>query len=77
MSSSPPREALMSDSLPCPECGAMQMVQTIENCHLQDGLTMKRLRHFKCQACDARFFDDEAMGRIQAERDKHRVPKAV
>jgi len=76
----------MSDPFPCPECGAMQMVQTIENCRcsggvraagLQDGLTVKRLRHFKCEACDARFFDDEAMGRIQAEHDKHRVPRAI
>ena len=77
MSSSPLKEALTSEPLLCPECGAVHMVQTIENCRFQDGLTMKRLRHFKCQTCDARFFDDDAMGHIQAERNKHRMPRAV
>lgn len=70
MSSSPQREARMSEPLPCPECGAMQMVRTVENCRLDDGLQVRRLRHLKCGACGARFFDDEAMHRIQAERAK-------
>jgi transcriptional regulator NrdR family protein len=77
MSSSPPRKALTSEPLPCPECGAVQMTRTVENCRLEDGLTVRRLRHFKCHSCDARFFDDNAMRRIQAERNKQGAAHAV
>lgn len=77
MSLSPQREAPMSKPLPCPECGAMQMVYTVENCRTEDGLTVRRLRHLKCSACGTRFFDDAAMHRIQAERVKRSLPHAV
>ena len=60
--------ARTSDPYPCPECGEVSMVQVVETCHLHDGLTVRKLRHLKCQSCSARFFDDEAMHRIQAER---------
>jgi len=68
MSSSRPKRAPISESLPCPECGQMQMARVVETCHLEDGVTVKRLGHYKCQACGARFFDDEAMHAIQAAR---------
>lgn len=68
MSSSHPREAPISEPLPCPDCGKIQMTRTVETCRLEDGLTIKRLRHYKCQSCGARFFDDEAMHRIQFQR---------
>ncbi len=44
------------------------MAARIETCHLEDGVTVKHLAHYKCQACGARFFDDEAMHVIQAAR---------
>jgi transcriptional regulator NrdR family protein len=68
MSSSHPREAPISEPLPCPDCGKIQMTRTVETCRLEDGLTIKRLRHYKCQSCGARFFDDEAMHQIQSQR---------
>lgn len=68
MSLSHPREAPISEPLPCPDCGQIQMTRTVETCRLEDGLTIKRLHHYKCHACGARFFDDEAMHRIQFER---------
>lgn len=77
MSSSPQREARTSERLPCPECGAMQMAQTVEKCRLDDGLSVTRLRHFKCRACGARFFDDDAMHRIQSERTKKCLVRVV
>jgi len=77
MSSSPQREAQTSEPFPCPECGAMRMSRTVENCRLEGGLTIRRLRHFKCKSCGARFFDDDAMHRIQSERDKHGLAHAV
>jgi hypothetical protein len=40
----------------------------LEDCRLDDGLCVRRLRHFKCQACGARSFDDDAVHRIQPER---------
>lgn len=46
------------------------MVHVVEDCQLDDGLSVKRLAHFKCGACGAHFFDDEAMHRIQDERTK-------
>ncbi len=46
------------------------MVRTVENCRVEDGLTVRRLRHFKCVSCGARFFDDDAVHRIQTERKK-------
>ena len=70
MSASPLREARMSEPLPCPECGAMQMACTVENCRTEDGLTVRRLRHLKCHACGARFFDDAAMHRWFEQRTK-------
>ena len=40
-------------------------------------LSAKRLRHFKCRACGARLYDDDAMHRIQSERAKHTLAHAV
>jgi len=48
--------------------GPQRMVRTVEDCRLDDVPSVRRLRHFKCQACGARFFDDDAMHRIQSER---------
>ena len=73
MSSSLQSEARMSEPFPCPECGAMRMAHTVENCRTEDGLILRRLRHLKCSACGARFFDDEAIHRIQRERAKRSV----
>jgi transposase-like protein len=61
----------MSEPLQCPECGEDRMVRVVENCRLNDGLTVRRLAHFKCLSCQSRFFDDAAMRRIQIEREKH------
>ena len=67
----------MSEPLPCPECGAFQLVRVVENCRLDSGISVKRLQHLKCRACGARFFDDEAVHRIQAERAKRQVVHMV
>jgi len=77
MSSSLQREAQMSDLLPCPECGALELFKTVENCRLDDGLSIKRLRFFKCRACGAKLFDDAAVHRIQSERAGHALANAV
>lgn len=58
----------MPEPFPCPECGDVGMVRVVENCRLDDSFLVKRLAHFKCRSCGARFFDDAAMHRIQAER---------
>jgi len=42
----------------------MRMARVVENCRTEDGFAVRRLRHFKCAECGARFFDDEAMHRI-------------
>ena len=55
----------------------MQMVRTVENCPLEEGLVVRRLRHFKCESCGARFFDDDAMHRIQTERARRGTAHAV
>jgi hypothetical protein len=47
------------------------MVRVVETCRLADGLTVKKLAHFKCASCGSRFFDDEAMHSIQAARAPH------
>ena len=44
------------------------MARTVATCRLGDGFAVKRLSHYKCGACGARFFDDDAMHRIQTER---------
>ncbi|MFH1739909.1 MAG: hypothetical protein ABIH23_12935 [bacterium] len=44
------------------------MISVVETCRIEDGLTIKRLRHYKCRSCGARFFDDDAIHRIQEER---------
>jgi len=44
------------------------MERVVEDCRLEDGLTVERLSHYKCRSCGARFFDDDAMHAIQAVR---------
>lgn len=68
MYSSHQTAAPISEPYPCPECGEVSVAQTVETCKLKDGLMVKKLRHFKCQSCYARFFDDEAMHHIQSQR---------
>jgi len=77
MSSSQPNKAPMSEPFPCPECGEVQMTRTVENCRLEDGLVVRRLRHFKCRSCGARFFDDDAMHHIQAARTSKGIARSV
>ena len=77
MSSFPPKEVPISEPLPCPECGEIQMTHTVETCRLADGLTVKRLRHYKCQSCGSRLFDDDAMHRIQAVRASREASAVV
>jgi len=76
MSSFRQKEIPTSEFMICPECGNRRMIRTVENCRLHDGLAVRRLRHFKCQACGAHLFDDDAMRRIQAEREKQRLSQA-
>jgi transposase-like protein len=44
------------------------MVRVVETVRLADGLTIRKLAHYKCRSCGSRFFDDEAMHTIQAAR---------
>lgn len=67
----------ISEPYPCPECGAVEMIHVVENCRLDDGLVVKRLRHLKCRSCGARFFDDDAMHRIQSLRADKAVAQGV
>jgi len=76
MSSSRQREAQISEPLPCPECGEAEMASVVETCRLKNGLTVKSLRHYKCPSCGARFFDDDAIHRIQEARAAGAVAKA-
>jgi transposase-like protein len=48
------------------------MVRVVETARLVDGLTVKKLAHYKCRSCGSRFFDDDAMHSIQAARASHR-----
>ncbi|MGD0655810.1 MAG: hypothetical protein ABSA16_15840 [Thermoguttaceae bacterium] len=73
MSSSRPKEAPINEPFPCPECGKIEMASVVETCQLADGLTIKRLRHYKCRSCGARLFDDAAMHRIQQYRAEHQA----
>ena len=60
-----------------PECGKVQSTRVVETCPLDNGLTVKKPRHLKCRACDGRFFDDNAMRRIQMERATRSLMAAV
>ena len=77
MSSSRANAVPTCDLLPCPECGAEKMARVVENCRLEDGLLVRRLRHFRCRACGTRFFDSDAMHCIQALRAGQAVAHAV
>ena len=46
----------------------MRMARVVETCRLEDGVEVKHLDHYKCQACGARFFDDQAIHAIRAKR---------
>lgn len=73
MSSFHQREARISEPYPCPDCGADAMITVNENCVLSDGLKVKKLKHLKCTACGKRYFDDEAMHKIQYQRAESSV----
>jgi transcriptional regulator NrdR family protein len=77
MSSSHPKGAPIFEPLPCPECGQIEMTRTIETCRLGDGLIVKRIRHYKCRSCGARFFDDDAVRDIQSIRASAAASKSV
>ncbi|MBL7190000.1 MAG: hypothetical protein ISS70_27040 [Phycisphaerae bacterium] len=47
------------------------MTRVVETCRLEDGLTVRKLAHYKCRSCCSRFFDDDAMHRIQDARASH------
>jgi len=68
MSLSHRKKVLTSEPFPCPECGKTQMIHVVETCRLADGLPVKKLGHYKCRSCGSRFFDDDAMHRIQGAR---------
>ena len=53
------------------------MSYAVEDCQTEDGLAIRHLRHLRCSACGARFFDDEAMHRIQKERANRPLAHAV
>jgi transposase-like protein len=71
MSSSRPSTVPTSEKLLCPECGKTQMVRVVETVRLADGLTVKKLAHYRCRSCGSRFFDNDAMQAIQAARTAH------
>jgi transposase-like protein len=48
------------------------MIRVVETCRLADGLTVKKLGHYKCRSCGSRFFDDDAMHGIQVARASRR-----
>jgi len=77
MSSSHPKGAAIFEPLPCPECGQIEMTRAMETCRLGDGLVVKRLHHYKCRSCGARFFDDDAMRDIQSIRASSTASKPV
>ena len=72
MSSSLRKKARTSSAIPCPGCGRKGMKVVVESCTLRDGTRMTDLKQYKCGACHARYFDDEAMHRIQAQRGQSR-----
>jgi predicted RNA-binding Zn-ribbon protein involved in translation (DUF1610 family) len=71
MSLSRLKEAPISEPFSCPECGKVELISVTETCQLADGLTIKRLRHYKCRSCGTRLFDDAAMHRVQEYRAEH------
>jgi transcription elongation factor Elf1 len=73
MSSSHPKEAPITETFSCPECGKIEMASVVETCQLADGFAIKRLCHYKCRCCGARLFDDAAMHRIQQYRAEHQA----
>jgi hypothetical protein len=74
MSLSHRKRAPISEPLPCPECGKMEMVRVTENYRSPDGVEVGRLAHYRCAACRARFFDEEAIRAIQSARACQATP---
>ena len=68
MYSSHQKEARISETFPCPECGEMVLQYFEEDVVLSDGKIIHKLLHLKCGSCKARFYDDDAIHIIQSER---------
>ncbi|MCX7044525.1 MAG: YgiT-type zinc finger protein [Candidatus Sumerlaeota bacterium] len=68
MSLSQAKQTRTFDTFPCPECDKKTIAKVIEDYREEDGFVVKRLKHFKCRSCGARFFDDDAMQHIEDQR---------
>jgi rubredoxin len=63
--------------LTCPECGQKAMLRTSGPCKFMDGTLVPELERFQCKACKAEFFDDDAMGVIEAFRQGHSLTESL
>jgi transposase-like protein len=44
------------------------MACIVETLRIENGLRVENLRYYRCRSCGSRFYDDEAIHRIQAAR---------
>ncbi len=56
--------------LPCPECGFVSMKRIKADCTLNDGTKVPGLKHYLCSTCGSKFYDNEAMERIESIRQR-------
>ena len=73
MSSSHQKKAQIYKTLPCPECGESELHYVTEDVQLNDGAIIPELHYLKCRSCKSKFFDDDAIHKIQSIRKKTTV----
>ena len=53
------------------------MACVVEALRLENGVTVENLRFHRCRSCGSRFYDDDAVHRIQAARKSQSTSAAT
>ncbi len=68
-------ETKIRKPLPCPECGAVELVTMTGDCLMTDGTVIPDLERLQCRACGEKLFSPESVDKIQRIRNlKKRRP---
>lgn len=65
------------ETLPCPECGQIEMKKIKIDCTLSDGTFIQNLEYFYCSSCHSRFYDDAGMTRIERQRKSLSIEEVI
>lgn len=58
----------IKEPLPCPTCGAVELVTMTGDCTMEDGVVIPELERLQCRVCGEKLFSPESVDKIQRFR---------